>query len=89
MLTVLDVDSGEELEKRRLPTQGTCYPSPTIAGPYIYFGGEGGNTVVLDTGDGLVEVANNTLEKYRSSPLFAGSRMYLRGFSALYCIGVE
>jgi outer membrane protein assembly factor BamB len=89
MLTVLDSESGDKALERDLKLQGTCYPSPTLAGPYIYFGGEGGATVVLNDDASLEQVAYNTLDKYRSSPVFDGERMYVRGMKALYCIAAD
>ena len=35
------------------------------------------------------EVSVNTLESFRSTPIFSGKRMYLRGVKNLYCIGEE
>jgi outer membrane protein assembly factor BamB len=89
LLTVLDAETGEKTMERNLGLKGTCYPSPALAGRYVYLGGEAGTTVVLKDNGELERVAYNTLEKYRSSPLFDGDRMYLRGLTALYCIGAS
>ena len=54
---------------------------PTLAGS------DSGKTVVFEPGRAYKEVARNTLEKYRCSPVFEGKRMYIRAFDHLYCMG--
>jgi hypothetical protein len=76
------------LDKKKVEyLQGTVYSSPTLAGKYILLSGEGGRTVVLASGREYREVARNELEPFRSTPVFAGDRMYVRTLKALYCIG--
>ena len=46
-----------------------------------------GTAIVLEPGREYKEIAENRLEPARSTPVFAGSRMYLRTLKNLYCIG--
>ena len=89
-LNVLDAATGEVLYERKMNMGkgiDSAYPSVTLAGKYIYVGCQEGVTVVLAPGRTYKEVARNSLEKYRSSPVFIGSKMYLRCLKNLYCIG--
>ncbi|NQT21423.1 MAG: PQQ-binding-like beta-propeller repeat protein [Planctomycetes bacterium] len=80
-------EPGSVVYDKKLNVGGTVYPSVTCAGKYIYASGENGKTIVFETGREHKEVAVNQLEKFRSCPVFSGSRMYLRGNKNLYCIG--
>lgn len=87
-LSVLDQKTGALVYEKRIEhLKGTVYPSPTLAGKYIFLSSEGGQTVVIEPGREYREVARNTLEKFRSCPVFAGNRMYIRGLTHLWCIG--
>ena len=41
----------------------------------------------IQPGRQFEEVARNSLEEFRSSPVFAGKRMYIRTTKHVYCIG--
>jgi outer membrane protein assembly factor BamB len=90
VLTVLDAATGKlvyentELGKR---LGGLVYASPTLAGKYVVLMASTGNALVLEPGRQYKEIALNALEPLRSTPVFAGSRMYVRTLKALYCIG--
>jgi outer membrane protein assembly factor BamB len=91
VLTVLDARaSGAKVYERRLDLEGpkpnSAYSSVTLAGPYIYIGSQSGITLVIEPGREYRQVARNRLEPYRSTPVFVGRRMYLRGLEHLYCI---
>lgn len=77
----------EDLKERL--DRGLMYPSPVVAGGRLYVSSEKGVTVVLQPGDTYTELARNTLEPFRSTPVFEGDRMYVRGESALWCLGGE
>ncbi len=63
------------------------YPSPTSAGKYLYVSSES-TVLILDTANNYTEVARNTIPgNFRSTPIFVGERMYVRGKTAMYCIG--
>jgi outer membrane protein assembly factor BamB len=87
-LTVLDQTNGVVVYSKKVDfLNGTGYPSPALAGDYVFLSSENGQTVVLKAGREYEEVARNTLEGFRSSPVFAGTRMYIRGQKFLWCIG--
>ena len=90
MFAVIDANTGEVVYQKRLDLGGgnnSAYPSITLAGDKLFVGSESGTTVVLALGRTYRELARNKVEGYRSSPVFAGERMYLRGFKYLYCFG--
>jgi outer membrane protein assembly factor BamB len=87
-LSVIDAKTGKKVYDKTLDhLNGTAYSSPTLGGKYVFVSGEGGNTVVLEAGREYKEVARNTLEPFRTSPVFADGRMYVRTLKTLYCIG--
>lgn len=86
-LSVLDQTNGALVYSQKYPFD-TVYPSPTLAGNYVFLSCEGGKTVVIKAGRQYEEVAQNSLERFRSCPVFAGTRMYVRGQKYLWCIGL-
>lgn len=88
-LTVLEAAGGAKVYEKDLGLGATVYPSPVLAGPYVLASSERGNTVVFKAGREFVEVARNDLEGFRSTPIFAGDRMIVRGLRTLYCIGAK
>jgi outer membrane protein assembly factor BamB len=87
-LSVFDAKDGQLVyEKDLKDLKGEAYPSITAAGKYLYVGVDGGQMLVLEGGREFKEVARNQLEPFRSSPVFAGNRMYLRTSKNFYCIG--
>jgi len=90
VFSVIDQDSGEIVYSETLSLGGgDAYPSIVMAGENLYASNSNGTTIVLKPGREYVEVAKNKLEKFMSTPIFAGSRMYLRGNEHFYCIGNE
>lgn len=88
VLVVVDAAKGEVVYQERLKMgRQQCYPSITLAGKTLYASGADGITVAFEPGRQFKEVARNTLEPFRSSPVFIGSRLYLRTLKHLYCIG--
>lgn len=89
-LTVLETKTGKTVYTQQLDLGGTnsnsVYPSVTLGGSHIYIANESGTTVVLEPGRHYREVYRNELERHRSSPVFIGQRMYIRGMNHLYCI---
>ncbi len=86
-LTVLDAQTGQSVYTQKLELKGSAWTSVTRAGPYLYIGAEGGATVIIEPGRVFKQVAVNQLESFRTTPLFSGNRMYIRGLQNLYCIG--
>lgn len=87
ILVVLDAASGQIVYQTPLGLGGTAYPSITLAGKYIYVSSDTGVTVVMEPGRQFKEIFRNKLERFRSSPVFIGDRLYIRGYKNLYCIG--
>ncbi|MEM7586202.1 MAG: PQQ-binding-like beta-propeller repeat protein, partial [Acidobacteriota bacterium] len=90
--SILDAESGELLHERQLdldPEGGSnsAYPSITLAGNKIFVSTQNGTTAVLEPGREYQELARNSIEGFRSTPVFDGERMYLRAFDHLYCFG--
>ncbi len=90
ILSVIDANTGQVVYERSLDLGGgTVFPSVTLSRDYLYVSSDNGTTVVLQPGREHQEVARNSLEAFRSSPIFANDRMYVRGLQHLYCIGAE
>ncbi|MCD6360954.1 MAG: PQQ-like beta-propeller repeat protein, partial [Armatimonadetes bacterium] len=90
VFSALDAATGEILyEQNMLMGKGQCYPSVTLAGDKLLVGCDNGVTVVVEPGRTYREIARNTLEPFRSSPVFAGDRMFVRGLDNMYCIGAN
>lgn len=87
VLSVIDANDGKVINEQTLGTSGTHYTSPTLAGAYLFIGSEGGEMAVLKSGKEPEKIAVNKLEGFRTNPVFEGSRIYLRTFDYLYCIG--
>lgn len=87
-LSVMDQATGKLVYEKKIDfLQGTVYPSPTLAGEYVFLSSEGGQTVVIKAGPEYQEISRNALEPFRACPVFAGSRMFIRGNRNLWCIG--
>lgn len=88
ILSVAEAQTGKLVYERRLPFgAGQVYPSIALAGGLLFISSDEGLTLVLEPGREYKEVARNKLEPFRSTPVFLGKRMYLRGREHLYCIG--
>ncbi len=86
--SVFDAKTGAVVYSKQLDLgKGTYYPSVTLAGKYLYVSVDNGSTVVLEPGREYKEVHRNTLENFCGSPVFDGKRLYIRGYTKLYCIG--
>jgi outer membrane protein assembly factor BamB len=85
--SVVDARTGKLVYFEKLDCGGDAYPSVCLAGKYIYVSSDNGTTIVLEPGREYKEVARNTLETFRSSPVFEGRRMYVRSQNYLWCIG--
>ena len=88
-LTVLDAATGQMVYERKLQFGGFCwlYPSVTLAGKHLFASSETGVTFVFEPGREYKEIARNTLERFDSTPIFNGKRMYVRARNNMYCIG--
>lgn len=86
--SIIDAASGEVVLAKRLDLgKGTAYPSITLAGGKLFVSSDGGTTLVLQPGREYKEIARNELEGFRSTPVFVGSRFYLRTMKGVVCVG--
>ena len=86
--SVIDAKTGEVIYTEALKLgKGTTYPSITLAGNHLFISNDNGTTIIMEPGREPREVARNMLEPFRTSPIFAGNRIYVRGLKNLYCIG--
>ena len=87
--TCFDAESGKQLWKGRLPGGGVT-ASPVLVDGKIFVTNEAGTTHVFLPGDKLEIIASNDLDGSGMATLVAcGGQVYLRGASALYCIGSD
>ena len=90
LFSVLDAHTREEVYSKRLELgRGTAYPSVSLAGGRLYVSSDNGTTIVMKPGREYQEIARNTLEAFRSTPVFEGKRMYVRTLATLYCVAAE
>ena len=88
VFSVIDAEDGKVVYEKKLNLGGgTMYPSITLAGGLLYVSIDNGTTIVLEPGREYKEIARNKLEPFRSTPVFIGKRMYVRGLKNLYCVG--
>lgn len=87
VLSAIDAADGTVVYERDMQLgQGTVYPSICLAGGNLYVSSDNGTTVVLQPGREPVELARNTLEGFRATPVFSGSRIYIRGLTKMWCL---
>lgn len=88
IFSVIDALNGGVVHQRRMDLgPGTFYPSTASAGDFVYVSSDNGTTVVLEAGREPREISRNQLERFMSTPVFSGTRMYLRTHDSLFCIG--
>ena len=85
----IDARTGEVIYNEQVRgLGGPMYPSVTIAGGHIFLGSENGSALVLKPGREYNVIATDKLDDLvRCSPVFEGTRMYVRGQKNIYCIG--
>lgn len=87
MLTVLDAANGEKVYSMKLDVgRGNAFPSIAVAGGHVFVSNDSGITLVLKPGRTHQEIARNQVGAFRSTPVFAGRRLYVRGLERLICI---
>lgn len=87
-LSVIDAETGQVIGEKKF-AGGTFYSSICSAGGNIFVSNESGTTTVFKPGKSLEEIAVNKLESFRTTPLFAGDRIFIRGLKNMYCIGLS
>ena len=86
IMDVTDAETGRSVYRKRLDV-GELFSSVAVAGNRIFVSGKDGKTLVLEPGRGYQELAVNELERFSSTPLFVGDRVYVRTDRAIYCAG--
>lgn len=90
--TILEAATGKVLDQQKLglddSTNG-AYTSITLAGDKLYLSTENGVGIVAAAGETYEELARNRIEGLRSTPIFDGDRMYVRGFDYLYAFSAK
>ncbi|MEM7453485.1 MAG: PQQ-binding-like beta-propeller repeat protein [Planctomycetota bacterium] len=98
ILTVVDADSGEQIERVRLKgaeaTGGRFgsldYPSPVVAGDHLYYLNGSGQMFVMSLGENVEQIAVNRVtsekEEFRGTPAISDGSMVIRSAKYLYCI---
>ncbi len=91
VLTCLDAETGEIVYEETLNLgRGDVFASVVLAGEYLIVTHENGTSIVFEPGREFTEIATNHLgDMVRSTPIFDGDRMYVRGYENLYCIGPD
>ncbi|MEA3403622.1 MAG: PQQ-binding-like beta-propeller repeat protein [Armatimonadota bacterium] len=91
VLSCLDAETGEIVYEQDLQMgKGDVFASIVLAGDLLFATHENGTTVIFEPGGEFVEVARNQLgDTVRSTPVFDGDRMYVRGYEKLWCIGPD
>ncbi len=88
--SVVDAADGKVVYEKALKLGGgkrEAYPSITLVGKYVLVSADNGTTAIVEPGREFKLAATNSLERFRSSPVVVGNRLYIRGYKHLYCIG--
>jgi hypothetical protein len=90
-IVVLDDADGRIVYEQKLPSEwGTPYASITTAGQHVCLAGDRGVVALLEPGREFRVLAVQTLgEPVRSTPVWNGSRLLVRGLKNLWCLGEE
>ncbi len=91
IFNVVDAKTGDIVYTERLHLgeaggADNVYSSIAQAGRYVFVSGFEGTTAVLKPGRQLEQVAFNHLAPFRSNPVFAGDRIYVRANDRFYCL---
>jgi hypothetical protein len=85
IVSCIDVESGEGLQRMRVSASGSYYASPIAVGDRVYLASGNGVVTVLRAGDKLEVVAENDLgEKIMATPAAVDGTLYVRTDRRLY-----
>ena len=88
MLSCYSARDGKKLWDQDLAME--CHASPTLVGNRLYLVGTKGLIVVAEAGPAFKELFRGDLEeKVFASPAFAEGRIFLRGVSHLFALGLR
>ena len=84
----VNAQTGDLMYKTRLKGTGPYFASPVAANDRIYTAAHNGKVVVLEAGDELNVLSENSLnEKILATPAFVDNKIYLRTDNYLYAFG--
>lgn len=91
VIICVDMNTGKENWKARLPGAGKSWGSLLLAGDHIYSLSQSGDCAIFEANSKqFKEVALNDLgEETNSSVTAAGTQLFIRTHEALWCIGKE
>ncbi|MGQ9663501.1 MAG: outer membrane protein assembly factor BamB family protein [Kiritimatiellia bacterium] len=88
LLSVIDAATGDVIKAERLDLgNGDAYTSVSVAGGLLFVGNESGKMAVVELGRHFKVLAINTLDAFRTTPVFEARRMCLRTKKFLYGVG--
>ncbi len=87
LLTCLDAKDGKKLWEKELEME--VQATPAVVGSRLLVLGTKGQAVLAEAGREFKEIGRAKFEDtFYASPAFAGGKMYLRGATNLFCIGM-
>lgn len=91
IVSVFDARDGRPaVDMMRVEGLGGVYASPVAADGRVYMVGREGTTIVAKAGPALEILARNVLDDgFDASPALAGTDLFLRGRTSLYCLGTR
>jgi outer membrane protein assembly factor BamB len=87
LVTCRDLEDGKEIFKERYEGLETALSPIATADGLLYFAGGGKSYVLKADRTPTVVSVNDLGDPGKASPAIAGSRLYIKGFRNLYCIG--
>ena len=88
VLSVIDAADGTVLASETLEgLRQTAYPSITLAGTALFVGSESGQYVFLEPGTQMTVLAQGSLGRFRSTPVFTDRHVFVRTLDAMLRIG--
>lgn len=86
----VDMETGEEVWKDRLPGKGKSWGSFLLSGDHIYTLSQAGDSVVFEAGPSFKDVALNDIgEQTNSSIAVSDGDLFIRTHEALWCISED
>jgi outer membrane protein assembly factor BamB len=88
ILSSFDIETGDFVKQARIQgALGDYYASPVAGDGKIYTVSEEGKVAVIHAGAEWEQIALNTIDDgSKSTPAIVDGRIYLRTYSALYCL---
>jgi outer membrane protein assembly factor BamB len=88
VFTSFDADTGQQLQRGRLPAAGQYYASPVAGDGKVYVVNTEGQTSVIRTGATWEVRSTGQLgERVWATPAIGRGRIYVRGEKSLWCFG--